>query len=496
MRLGQFASLFLGATIEGDPGTAVTGVQTDSRLVKPGDLFLCIPGLVYDGHDYAAQAVAAGAAALVVERDVPVSVPKLFVKDARYAMAVIACHFYGYPSRQMKVIGVTGTNGKTTTTYLLENILRGQKFRTGLMGNIHIKIGDVYHENKATNTQEAPNLQKYFREMVDAGTDYCVMEVSSHALELGRVTGTRFRTAIFTNLTQDHLDFHGTMERYRAAKGLFFARLDNAFTFDPEERQYAVLNADDDASSYFAKLTSAQVVRYGLGEDADVRATDIRLTPKGTRFTVSAFGRRTDITMKLLGKFNVYNALGAISSSLVERIPLEAIRNSLENVSVVPGRMEAVDEGQDFLVVVDYAHTPDGLENALATIREFAAGRVITVFGCGGDRDRTKRPVMGGIAARYSDYCIVTSDNPRSEPPEDILRDIEPGIVAEGAGSNHYELIVDRRSAIEKAVEMASPNDVVLIAGKGHEPYQIVGGVRLPFDDRLVAREAIRGRSK
>ncbi|PYI54656.1 UDP-N-acetylmuramoyl-L-alanyl-D-glutamate--2,6-diaminopimelate ligase [Paenibacillus flagellatus] len=495
MRLEQLSSLFIASRLEGDAGTLVTGVQADSRKVRPGDLFLCVPGLVSDGHDFAAKAAEAGAAALVVERDVPVDLPKLFVRDARYAMAAVACRFYGYPSRELKLIGVTGTNGKTTTAAIIEHILRDRGFGTGLMGTINMKIGDRWYDTERT-TQEAIDLQMNLRRMRDAGADYAVMEVSSHALELGRVKGCRFRTALFTNLTQDHLDFHKTMEQYRAAKGLFFSRLGNEFADDPDAASYAVLNADDDASAYFAKQTSAQVIRYGLGDGADVRASGVRLTAKGTQFTVTAFGESVDVKMKLVGKFNVYNALGAISSTLVERIPLAAIANSLERVGVVPGRMEAVEGSADFLVVVDYAHTPDGLENALSTVREFCEGRIITVFGCGGERDRTKRPIMGRIAARYSDYVIATSDNPRSEPPEAILGEIEPGIAAEGIGRDRYELIVDRREAIHKAVEMASPNDVVLIAGKGHEPYQIVGGVQLHFDDRLVAQEAIRGRSK
>lgn len=494
MRLDELASLFIGARIDGDPAANVAGVQTDSRKVKPGDLFLCIPGMVSDGHDFAARAAAAGAAALVVERDVPVALPKLFVKDARYAMAVIACHFYRYPSRELKLIGVTGTNGKTTTTTLIEHILRDRHFHTGLMGTISMKIGDRWFEAERT-TQEASELQMNLRAMRDAGADYAVMEVSSHALELGRVKGCRFRTALFTNLTQDHLDFHQTMEQYKAAKGLLFSRLGNEFAGSADERAYAILNADDEASAEYAKLTSAQVIRYGLGSGADVRASDIRMTAQGTRFTVTAFGEQADIRMRLVGKFNVYNALGAISSTLVERIPLSAIANSLERVSVVPGRMETVEGAGDYLVVVDYAHTPDGLENALQTIREFCAGRLITVFGCGGDRDRSKRPLMGAIAARYSDYAIVTSDNPRSEPPEAIMREIEPGLVREGAGADRYELIADRREAIHKAVEMASSGDVILIAGKGHEAIQSVGGVQLHFDDRLVAQEAIRGRS-
>ncbi len=493
MQLRELASLMLISRLEGDGNIALSGIQTDSRKVRPGDLFICIPGLVVDGHDFAREAVNNGAAALVVERDVNVSAAKCFVKDSRYAMAVIANHFYNYPSKHLKCIGITGTNGKTTTTYLIERILIDQGFRTGLMGTIQMKIGDQSFEAERT-TQEALDLQRNLQRMVEAGTDYCVMEVSSHALELGRVKGTRFRTAVFTNLTQDHLDYHFTMDNYKAAKGLLFSRLGNEFHSNPELDSYAVLNADDAASAEYQRLTSAQVITYGIDRPADVRAVDVRVTDGGTVFRTVTFKGETEISMRLIGKFNVYNALAAISAALAEGIGLEQIKMSLESVGVIEGRMEPVAAGQDYLVVVDYSHTPDGLENALTTIREFARGRVITVFGCGGDRDRSKRPIMGKIAAQYSDYVLATSDNPRSEDPEAILRDIEPGIKAGGCEAHQYEMIVDRRSAIKKAVEKAEGKDVILIAGKGHETYQIIGGQTLDFDDRIVAKEAIRSR--
>lgn len=493
MKLKQLAELFAGARLEGDGQTEISGIRTDSRKVRPGDLFICIPGFVSDGHTYAEEVVGAGAVALIVERDVPVNVPKLIVKDSRYAMAVVACSFYGYPSREMKLIGVTGTNGKTTTAMLIEHVLRDCGASTGLLGTVATKIGDTWTEAERT-TQEAADLQASLRAMRDADTEFAVMEVSSHALELGRVKGCRFRTAIFTNLTQDHLDFHGTMERYREAKGLFFSRLGNSFSEKADESVFAVLNADDEASAYFARLTSAQVITYGMGEGADVRASDVRLASDGTRFRLSVFGEEMDIAMRLVGKFNVYNALAAITATILERIPLREIATSLAKHPGVPGRMEAVGGGEVALVVVDYAHTPDGLENALSAVGEFCQGRVITVFGCGGDRDRTKRPLMGEIAARLSDVVIATSDNPRTEDPQAILQEIEPGLI-DGGGQGRYVLEPDRAAAIHKAVEMASPDDVVLIAGKGHETYQIIGGIRHEFDDRLVALEAIRGRS-
>ncbi|MCD1261612.1 UDP-N-acetylmuramoyl-L-alanyl-D-glutamate--2,6-diaminopimelate ligase [Paenibacillus athensensis] len=492
MKLQELASSLLISRIHGDSGTEVTGIQFDSRMVRPGDLFLCIPGLVADGHDFAPKAVEAGAAALVTERVLALDVPQLVVKDARYAMAVLAAHFYGYPGQEMKMIGVTGTNGKTTSTYLIEKILSDQGFRTGMMGTIQMKIGDVYTEMERT-TLEALDLQRHLRDMRDAGAEYCVMEVSSHALELGRVKGVHFRTGIFTNLTQDHLDYHGTMENYRAAKGLLFSRLGNDFHADPAKRQYAVLNADDPASELYARVTSAQVITYGIYNECDVRATDIHISAQGTRFRVVTFAGEAEFSMKLVGKFNVYNALGAIASTLAEGVPLDRIRHSLEGVTVVNGRMEVVDAGQPYLVLVDYAHTPDGLENALTTIRDFAEGQVYTVFGCGGDRDRTKRPLMGKVTATYSDYLFVTSDNPRTEDPAAILQDIVPGIVEAGLAPDRYELIVDRTEAIRKALAKAGPQDVVLIAGKGHETYQIIGKVKHDYDDRLVARAAIEG---
>jgi UDP-N-acetylmuramoyl-L-alanyl-D-glutamate--2,6-diaminopimelate ligase len=496
MKLNELASLFAVAKIIGDGERSIQGMEMDSRKVKPGDLFLCVPdfpNLIFqDRHQFAGEAIELGAAAILTERVLEVDVPQLLVKSVRYAMAVIASHYYGYASRDFHVIGVTGTNGKTTTTHIIEHILNDQGFKMGLMGNLGLKIDNVLY-NYEGNTQESPDLQKSFKLMRDAGVACCVMEVSSHGLQLNRVLGTDFRTAVFTNLTQDHLDFHLSMDQYKAAKGLLFARLGNTFTPEPSERKYAVLNADDAASAYFAEITPVQVVTYGIDHQADLMATNISITSKGTHFHLSCFAGELDIQLKLIGKFNVYNALGAIAATLLEGVPLEQVKHSLEGMSIVPGRMEPVVEGQSFLVAVDYAHTPDGLENALLTIREFVVGRVITVFGCGGDRDRGKRPIMGKIAAQYSDYVYVTSDNPRTENPDHILLDIEQGLIALDFPEHRYEIIEDRRLAIKKAIEMASPNDVVLIAGKGHETYQIIGKVNTHFDDREEARAVIRG---
>lgn len=493
MRIEELSRLLVGARINGDPAAEVKGVAIDSRSVRPGDLFICLPGTRVDGHDYAAHAKRQGAAALVVERPLDLGLPEIVVKDARHAMAAISCHVYGYPSHEMKVIGVTGTNGKTTVTHLLDHIFAEQGAVTGLMGTIGVRYGGRRYPTQNT-TVEALDLQRWLRRMRDAGVEYCFMEVSSHALAMGRVKGVNFRTAVFTNLTPEHLDYHETMEAYKAAKGLLFSRLGNTFSGSADGRKYAVLNADDEASREFAQWTAAETVTYGLERKADVRAERIRYSPQGTSFRVVSFAGEADFRIPLIGKFNVYNALAATTAALCEGLSLSDIGRRLASAKGAEGRLQAVSAGQPFLVLVDYAHTPDSLENVLSTISEFAEGRIYCVFGCGGDRDRTKRPVMGRIAARYSDCVILTSDNPRSEDPRAILEDVERGIREEGMPSSDYYVIEDRRQAIEKAVDLASPGDVVLIAGKGHETYQEINGVRLPFDDRIVAEQAIRRR--
>lgn len=491
MRLDELAAYVLTSRICGDGSLSINGIETDSRKTVAGNLFICLPGHTVDGHDYAAQAVERGASALVVERLLPLEVPQLLVKDCRHAMAVLADAYYGQPSQQLRLIGVTGTNGKTTTTYLVEQILADAGHVPGVIGTIEMRYAGQVHPMSGT-TPEALQLQQSLGDMTRAGADYCVMEVSSHALEQGRVKGCRYRIAIFTNLTQDHLDYHGTMENYLAAKGLLFSRLGNHYAADEQNRAYAVLNSDDPASRLLAKQTAAEVITYGVDAEADVRASQIRITAQGTSFHVQTFRGDADITLQMVGKFNVYNALAAIAAGLIEGIGIEQLKRSLERIAGVPGRVEAVDAGQKFAVIVDYAHTPDGLENVLRSIKEFAPRNIICVFGCGGDRDRTKRPLMGKIAARYADSIIVTSDNPRTEEPESILRDIEQGLLEDGVAGESYTLIVDRKRAIEKAIEMASPDDVVLIAGKGHETYQIIGKHTIDFDDRQVAKEAIR----
>jgi len=495
MKLSEVATLFTVSSLADYEDVSFYGIQFDSRKIKPGDLFICVKGIKTDGHLYAQKALEMGAVALVAEQQLQVEAAVLYVSDTRLAMAVIANHFYGYPSKELKLIGITGTNGKTTTSYIIEHILKQQGKKTGLIGTIQMNIGEEVFATENT-TQEAPDLQYNLRKMRNVEVDYCVMEVSSHALDMGRVKGCSYRTAIFTNLTQDHLDYHQTMENYKTAKGLLFSRMGNEFYADAKDRKYAVLNADDPAFDYYRQLTSAETITYGIDNKADVMASDIEITSCGTCFNIVCFGEKATIHLKLLGKFNVYNTLGAIAAVLLEGVTLEQIKNSLEGMTIVPGRMEPVAVGQNYLAIVDYAHTPDGLEKALSTIREFAKGRVITVFGCGGNRDKGKRPKMGSIAAKYSDIVLVTSDNPRTENPQSILLDIEPGLLAEDLSHHHYEMIVDRRAAIKKAIEMAGINDVVLIAGKGHEAYQDIAGIKHHFDDREEVRLAIRRLSR
>ncbi|MBA4601166.1 UDP-N-acetylmuramoyl-L-alanyl-D-glutamate--2,6-diaminopimelate ligase [Thermoactinomyces mirandus] len=476
----------------GDLTTEIKGIQLDSRQVQRGDLFIALRGTKVDAHRFVEQAVAGGAAAVMVEESVALpEVPVIQVPDTRRAMAVVAAKFYGYPTKELKLIGVTGTNGKTTTTYLIEQLLRHKGVSTGVIGTIQTKIRGKTLPAKNT-TPEAVELQKTFRMMRDEGCEYSVIEVSSHALDMGRTRGCQFHIGVFTNLTQDHLDYHGTMEKYREAKSLLFSQLGNAYSGQLENNPVAIFNADDEASRYFMNRTAAQVLTYGIDQPADVRAENIRFFSSGTSFTLKTYRGEVPVRLKLVGKFNVYNVLAAVSVALVEGMDLQQIRSGLSGIKGVTGRFEPVDLGQSFSVLVDYAHTPDSLENVLATIREFARGRVLCLVGCGGDRDRSKRPIMADIAVKYSDYAIFTSDNPRTEDPIAILDDMLTGV--QSCPKERYAVISDRRQAIHEAVRKAEPEDVILIAGKGHETYQEINGVRHHFDDREVARDAIVSR--
>jgi len=464
----------------------ITSIENDNRKVQKGSLFICIKGYTVDGHDFAESAVKNGAVAILAERPLDLEVPVLLVNDTTRAMAVLADAFYGQPTKSLHLIGITGTNGKTTTSHLIEKIFADAGEKTGLIGTMYTKIADKTMETKNT-TPESLTLQKTFKQMVDAGVNTAVMEVSSHALDLGRVHGCDYNVAVFTNLTQDHLDYHQTMEEYKRTKSLLFAQLGN--TFDLNMPKFAVLNADDTAAEMYSRSTAAHVVTYGIEQEADIKAKNIQMTPKGTVFDLEIKGVSYPIRMQLIGKFSVYNVLASITTALVSGLKIEQIIQSIESVEGVAGRFELVNAGQDFTVIVDYAHTPDSLENVLKTIQHFAEKKVFVIVGCGGDRDRTKRPIMAQIACKFATDPILTSDNPRSEDPVDILNDMEAGVQGE-----NYQVIPDRRKAIFTAVSQASPGDVILIAGKGHETYQIIGKEVLDFDDRLVAREAIKGR--
>lgn len=470
---------------KGNLDTEITGVYYDSRKVRPGSLFICVRGFKTDGHNYIESAIANGAVAILAEEDkkVPDDVVYIVTKNTRQAMAKVASNFYDKPSKFMRVIGVTGTNGKTTTTHLIQNILHRAGFKTGILGTLYARIDD-YEKEMGHTTPEALEIEEFMNLCRERGARYVVMEVSSHALDLDRVKEIDYKVAIFTNLTQDHLDYHQNMENYKNAKI-------KLFTMIPEnEGNFVVINNDDRYAEDFIKGSRAEVITYGIENGADVRGYNLDISAEGTSFMVRYKDTDFKVQMQLIGLFSVYNALAAIAFALREGIEPEVIKEALAATLSVAGRFEQVKCGQDFTVVVDYAHTPDGLENVLKTAKSLTQNRLITVFGCGGDRDKTKRPLMGEIAARYSDFCVVTSDNPRSEDPKAIIDDIIPGLLkVEGS---RYAVVVDRREAIRHAIYMAKPGDMVVIAGKGHETYQLIGDKILEFDDRKVAAEFLK----
>ena len=474
--------------VMGADGIDVGGLAYDSRVVCEGDAFFCIKGLVTDGHLYAAGAAAGGAAVIVVERqpdaEMPEDVVMVRVPDTRLALANCASVFYGGPSSDLKLVGVTGTNGKTTTSFLVENIFRAAGELPGLIGTVENHVGDAV-EPVTRTTPESLDLQKLLRRMVDEGVTAAVMEVSSHALELHRVSGCRFAIVAFTNLTRDHLDFHLSIDEYFGAKRRLFEGDD----FGQGRR--AVVNADDPFGERLIGETSLPVRSFGINHGADVRATDIDISASGNRFKIVHTGGTIELATRLQGKFNVYNCLAAAAVALEAGIDGGSIVEGLESLDGVPGRFENIDCGQAFTALVDYAHTPDGVQNVLEACREVTRGRVIIVVGCGGDRDRSKRPLMGRVAAELSDLCIITSDNPRSEEPEAIIEMVLEGVRGEFPESR-YLTVVDRRSAICRAVAEAGAGDLVVIAGKGHESGQIFSDRVIPFDDREVLRECLQ----
>ena len=481
--LADVAAAAGDVVIEVTGDAEVSGLSYDSRLVTEGDLFVCVPGRTADGHSYASDAARAGAAALCVERPTHAGRPELVTRSARVAMARIAAYLYGRPSDDLRILAVTGTNGKTTTAYLLESILRSSGRTTGLIGTIETRIGGRSRPGVRT-TPESADLHALFAAMKDEGVEAVAMEVTSHALALHRVEGVKFAAAAFTNLSQDHLDFHESMEEYFNAKRSLFTA---------DRIAAAAINVDDVYGRRLAGEVDVPVLTFGSSADADVRPEKIETDPWGTSFVVVAPEREIEVRTSLVGAFNVSNCLAAAATALQAGLPGSAIAAGIEAVSAVPGRFEAVAAGQPWPVIVDYAHTPDSLDNVLRAARPLARGRVICVFGCGGDRDRGKRPLMGSVAAMLADVVIVTSDNPRSESPEAIVGEILQGVSgvrAEGADA----VMVDRREAIEHAVNLATDGDVVVIAGKGHETGQEFADHKIPFDDRAVARESLAAR--
>lgn len=506
MKLGDlFMGLEQGATLP--PGWRerdVRDISHDSRKVRPGSVFVAVRGFHSDGHQFISQAIHQGAVAIVAERQtgppVPGDIPLLIVEDSRKALALLANAYFGHPSHRLMLIGITGTNGKTTTTYLVRSILEAAGHTAGLIGTIDYRVGDKVYPAPNT-TPESLELQRLLSEMVGLGASHCVMEVSSHAIALGRIEGCKFAAAGFTNLSQDHLDFHESMDAYFLAKQRLFTEL------SPEA--WAIINSDDEHGAVLVRKTHARVITTGFSVLASVRpAGTIRHGIKGLMFDAASPAGTIPVESPLVGRYNVYNILTAIGIGAALGISADVIARGIRAMNAVPGRMEKIDEGQPFGVVVDYAHTEDALVRLLESIREITTRRIITVFGCGGDRDRTKRPRMGAAAANGSDVVIITSDNPRTEDPLKIIRDIEQGLAEYGtkasaldaanqtaaSGKKPYAIIPDRHEAIAIAVGLATAGDVVVLAGKGHEDYQIIGETKLRFDDREVAREEIRKR--
>lgn len=475
MKLTELArSIPAGASVSAE--AEVTGLVCDSRKVKKGDLYFCLPGLRVDGHNFAKAAADAGAAALVVERKLPVDLPQVLVEDARAAMSYMAQCFYGYPAAEMHGVGITGTKGKTTTSFLVRAIARHAGHKVGLMGTVCTYIGEE-EEPASLTTPDPIDVQSLLRRMKDAGCDFYVMEVSAHALDLRKLVGMKFDQGIFTNFSQDHLDYFGTMETYRRAKEKFF---------DPFYIGHAVVNADDEAGKYM--LGRVPATTYGVSVPADAYANEIEILESGVSYRLHWKDVVLPLHLHISGIFNVYNSMAAAVACLEMGISPEDVKAGLESVTVVPGRIEPLPTHTPYRVILDYAHSPASLESILKTIRQFTRGRLICVFGCGGGRDKEKRPIMGEISGRLADFSVLTSDNPRLEDPMDILRAIEEGIKRT---TGPYVVIENRREAIRYAMQMRQPGDVIVLAGKGHETYQDIGGQKHPFDEKVVVREIL-----
>lgn len=488
MKLSEWLTLFSPVGVSGETDLEIKSVAVDSRKVVPGGLFVALVGSKQDGRRYISEAIERGAAVVVAEGgastlgsevgkdDRPLTY--IQVNDARRALAHLASYFYGNPTDGLHLIGVTGTNGKTTTTFLTQALLRTAGFKTGLIGTVRFDLGETVRAATHT-TPGALELQSLFAEMRKAGTTHVVMEVSSHALDQGRVEGCWFDAAIFTNLTQDHLDYHGTLEAYFAAKRKLF-----------DQTGMTLVNLDDPWGRRIRDQIPGRCWGYGIAERGEFYPKAMEIGPKGIKMTVQSPLGEMEIQSPLVGRYNVYNLLAAIGAGAALGLSRESIVSGVAAMTGVPGRFEKVDAGQPYLVIVDYAHTEDALDRLLQAVADLHPNRIITIFGCGGDRDRGKRPKMGAVSARLSDITVLTSDNPRSEPPLTIIQEIEAGLRSADPSAD-YQVLPNRREAIDRAIDLAEEGDAVVIAGKGHEDYQIIGAERLPFDDREVARAAL-----
>ncbi len=486
MQLKQLVDELSAVKVEGPLDREIAGISYDSRRVTPGMVFVAIPGQKTDGHEFISTAIERGATAVICEKNGLVSqrATKIKVADAREALARAAAAYYQHPSRKLKVIGVTGTNGKTTVAFIVKQILQEAGVNCGLIGTVRYEIGDRVIPAQRT-TPEALEIQQMMAQMLRADCQACVMEVSSHALEQKRVGCVEFDAAVFTNLTQDHLDYHGTMEKYFAAKKRLFASLEQG-----TKKTGAIVNIDDPFGARLSKETNVEVLlTYGLTEAAKLRATQIRLDKDATQLVVETPQERFPCRLPLIGRHNVYNALAAVGAGLLLKVGLPPIQTALNSMKPVPGRLEAIALGQPFGVYVDYAHTDDALRNVLTTLREITPGRLLLAFGCGGNRDPGKRPKMGIVAATLASFTIITSDNPRRESPEKIAAAVEEGFRTVRRDGFRVEL--DRRRAIDEILRSANPGDTVLIAGKGHETYQEFEDTVIPFDDRIYVRETL-----
>lgn len=474
MKLKELVESSNIVNIYGDADTEITQVCANSRDVENGAAFVAIKGFQTDGHKYIDNAIEKGASAIITEEYIDADIAQIVCKNTRKALAYAGAKFYGEPAKSFKLIGVTGTNGKTTTTYLVKSVLEFKGYKVGLIGTNQNMIGDKVLETERT-TPESIDLHRLFKQMADENVDYVIMEISSHSLSLDRVYGLEFEVGAFTNLTQDHLDFHETMENYAKAKSQLFKMC-----------KIGIVNGDDEYVDTITDGATCKVVKYGMNKKNTLEAKNISYSQKGVLFDVETPFGKNQIRLNIPGKFSVYNALASIAICQHLGIGIGDIAKALMITNGVVGRAEIVNIPVNYTVMIDYAHTPDGLENIINTVKGFCTGRVVTVFGCGGDRDRTKRPIMGEIAGKLSDFCVVTSDNPRSENPSAIIEDILVGIKNTDVP---YEVVENRRDAIKYAMENAQENDVIILAGKGHETYQILNNGTIEFDERKIIRE-------